>query len=429
MKNIHTQFRSLLNGARLSIEFRLLAILARTKVTPNLIGELETLSKQSPNWQKFLSLAESHGVLPLVIRHLKTFRFLAVDEIIIKQAEIATRSWALKSFFLASELLRVQSQFQLAEIPFVAFKGPALAQQAFGDTTIRTFSDLDLIVSPDQLAAATKVLLSMGLEPMPARTSAELTDLLDSGLLTRLTHEHTFVKTKSPVKDMPLRVDLHWNVAPISFERIEYADIAAESEMVTICGQQVNTLSAERCLVALAIHATKHQFADLKWLVDIAELAQRRNLDWQKIDRIARSWQATQMVDLAMFLACGLMFDLHLETEQETRISNNSDLERLAADTLELWAANADVRESNLRQYYAYSCRALGSRHRAILFLLHELFSPNMVAWQTFKLPKTFFLFYYILSPLILFWNFLFRKPQGTEATGEATKMEISTYA
>ncbi|CAN5272083.1 hypothetical protein BH10CYA1_BH10CYA1_58610 [soil metagenome] len=357
-------------------------------------------------------LAESHGVLPLVTRHIKTLDFLTVDEVILKQAETATKSWALKSFFLASELLRVQNQFKLAGIPFVAFKGPALAQQAFGDATIRTFSDLDLIVSPEQLAPAAKVLLSMGLVATPARSPAELVDLLDSGLLARLTHEHTFIKMKSPIKGLPLRVDLHWNVAPISFEKIDYTDIAADSEAVPVCGQQVNTLSAERCLVALSIHATKHQFADLKWLVDIAELAQRPNLDWQKIDSIARSWQATQMLDLAIYLASSLEYDLHLETQVEARLANNSDLEKLASVTIELWATDLELRESNLRQYYSYSCRALGNWHRASLFLLYELFSPNMVAWQTFKLPMTLFPFYYVLSPSLMCWNFLAKRRQ-----------------
>jgi hypothetical protein len=404
-----------LDETRLSVEFRLLTILSRTSVSPDLKVKLEILSRQSPNWKSLVSLAESHGVLPLVTRHLKAFDFLAVDKSVVKQAESVTKSGAIKSFFLASELLRLQNEFQSAGISFIAFKGPALAQQAFGDTTIRTFSDLDLIVAPEQLTAAVNVLSSLSMMATPSRTPAELSELLQSGLLARLTHEHTFVRTKSPIAGFPLRVDLHWNVAPVSFEKIEYAEIAADPEAVVICGQKVDTMNAERCLVALAIHATKHQFADLKWLIDIAELAQRPNLNWDKIDEIANSWQATKIVDLSIYLASMIGYDLHPTAAATARMEKYPDLEILASDTIEIWSTTSEIRTVNLRQYYSYSCLALGSWRRALLFLLYELFSPNMVAWQTIKLPAHLFPFYYFISPLVLGWNFLSQKKADHE--------------
>jgi hypothetical protein len=417
-----------LNDTRLSVEFRLLTILSRTSISPDLKVKLEILSRQSPSWNNLVSLAESHGVLPLVTRHLKAFDFLAIDKNVIKQAEAGTKSGAIKSFFLASELLRIQNVFQSAGISFIAFKGPALAQQAFGDTTIRTFSDLDLIVAPEELPAAVNELSSLSMTATPSRTKAELSELLHSGLLARLTHEHTFVRTKSPIPGYPLRVDLHWNVAPISFERIEYAQIAADPEAVLICGQKVDTLNAERCLVALAIHATKHQFADLKWLVDIAELAQRPDLNWDKIEEIANSWQATKIVDLSIYLATMIGYDLHPTAAAMARMEKYSDLEILASDTIELWSATSGIRTVNLRQYYSYSCRALGSWKRALLFLLNELFSPNMVAWQTVKLPAHLFSLYYIISPLVLGWNFLSKKKADLEDNRGAIKSD-SKYA
>ncbi len=52
---------------------------------------------------------------------------------------------------MTAELIRLLKIFQEAEVPVISFKGPILAQLAYGDISFRIFSDLDLLIKESDL--------------------------------------------------------------------------------------------------------------------------------------------------------------------------------------------------------------------------------------------------------------------------------------
>ena len=50
---------------------------------------------------------------------------------------------------LTSELIKIMKLLEENDIKAIAFKGPTLAQLAYGDVTLRQYVDLDLLVELD----------------------------------------------------------------------------------------------------------------------------------------------------------------------------------------------------------------------------------------------------------------------------------------
>ena len=70
-----------------------------------------------------------------------------------------------RGLWFASELLRITHHLAKKEIRAIPYKGPVLAQSAYGDLALRHFSDLDLLISPrdfDQAKNALSLLWIFG---------------------------------------------------------------------------------------------------------------------------------------------------------------------------------------------------------------------------------------------------------------------------
>jgi len=106
------------------------------------------------DWAALERLASDHGVAPLVMRALPApFASHFQDQ------ERQRTKWGLR---LTAELLRLLDLFERNAILALPFKGPVLAEALYGDLALRESCDLDLLVHPNDLASAKKVMLAAG---------------------------------------------------------------------------------------------------------------------------------------------------------------------------------------------------------------------------------------------------------------------------
>src|SRR5205823_2480142 len=85
-------------------------------------------------------------------------------------------------------------------------------------------------------------------------------------------------------------IDLHWGLLPpgYGFTRPD-PDLWRRTETVTLGGTALHTLGPEDTLLFFALHAAKHDWNNLRWLCDLAQLLRARpGLDWDAIDERAR---------------------------------------------------------------------------------------------------------------------------------------------
>ncbi|GAB3254589.1 hypothetical protein GCM10027448_21810 [Nocardioides dilutus] len=176
----------------------------------------------------------------------------------------------------------------LADVPWLTFKGPVLSEALHPVVGLRSYGDLDVLVSPWDLREACERLLRSGWQVLATRD-----DLLNG----EVTGEIEVGRTGG------VPVDLHWSlVLSESMRRrfpIPTADLLARSTPLTIGSVETRTLDPTDTLVHLCHHAAFSGAVRLVHLLDVDQAA-RGIQDWDLVVGRARSWGAAAQVGLVL---------------------------------------------------------------------------------------------------------------------------------
>jgi hypothetical protein len=258
------------------------------------------------DWAGFLGAATYHGLI------LGSFGPLCQSNILSRMppevaSDIQERHQRLSAFHLAqaAELVRIMATLKGAEIPTLAYKGPALTQQIFGDLISRESVDLDLLVPEASVFAALDLLEKEGyawaeIGPRPHRTS----ELSANHAFTLRSHDRRFL------------VDLHWHLAEdVALDFVpEISSLFEDPEMVPMLGCSVAAVRVEKLLPLLGFHSVKHSWYQLKWFVDIATLARLPEFDWDAAFRYMDSAESSSVAQVSHLglLVADRLFDCSL---------------------------------------------------------------------------------------------------------------------
>jgi hypothetical protein len=299
-------------------ESELLVWCARTVVSDDLKARIRRHVQAPLNWRVFLKLAEYHGVVPLMSRTLGTVAPDLVPADFLTQLRQRTSVGAMLNQTLAHELIGVCDALQARGVPVIPFKGATLAVQAYGDLTLRDFTDLDLLVPEGSVGAAQAVLAMLGYEERSV-VAGESEAHHDGPY-------QVFVKRRTLC-----RVDLQWLMAHQHFAfRLDRPEFWARRSAVTIEGQSLPGLAPEDLLLVLCVHGSKHAWEQLKWVCDVAELVRSHpDLNWNQIFVQASTWRCQRMVYLGLSVS-HLMLDVPLPTVVLERLKADVEVDALA---------------------------------------------------------------------------------------------------
>jgi len=246
-------------------EFEFLCALAGAELAPERIERIANWNRSALDWSEVLRLAEHHGVLPLAARNLiEHARGLPAEvESTLRSAyETNLRS----SLWFAAELARIMQHFERRQLRAVPYKGAVLAQSLYGDIGLRSFSDLDFLISSADFERAKQALAEIGYRP-----AADLTPAVER-LWLRTGYERAFDGAAG--KNL---VELQWALLPhlygadLHLNDLGVEDLMARAGCTVVGGFEVSCLSPEDSLLVLCLHAAKHLWMRLIWLSDIAE--------------------------------------------------------------------------------------------------------------------------------------------------------------
>ena len=99
--------------------------------------------------------AREHGILPILHSRLEEFPNCIPSEVLQRIRREFERN-AFHCMTNTEELLQVLSAFEQARIVAMPFKGVVLGASAYGDMTMRTAGDLDLLIRYPDLAEQPK---------------------------------------------------------------------------------------------------------------------------------------------------------------------------------------------------------------------------------------------------------------------------------
>src|ERR1051325_8197927 len=110
-----------------------------------LASDLRTKLDDSLNWDYLFTTAQAHGLLPLLHKHLAGISDRVPGHFLsrLKRESVANSQNVLH---LIGKQLRVYKLFKENGIPVALFKGPLLAQMAYGEMSLRHAGDIDVLI-------------------------------------------------------------------------------------------------------------------------------------------------------------------------------------------------------------------------------------------------------------------------------------------
>jgi hypothetical protein len=266
----------------------------------------EQRSINDENWNEFLRLAEHHGILALVARNL-TAHARDLPPEIARRLQSAYAANLRRNLWFAAELMRILQHFERKQLRVLPYKGPVLAQTAYGDLGLRSFSDLDLLISPNDFAQARQALSEIGYQP-----SQQLAPAVER-LWLRTGYERAFDGAAG--KNI---VELQWNLLPYFYAvdsrsanfrvedllaRASRTVLGANDGPVELLETAAPCLSPEDSLLVLCLHAAKHLWTCLIWVADIAESLRMPGIDFALVISRAQALGITRILGVSVWLA------------------------------------------------------------------------------------------------------------------------------
>lgn len=392
-------------------EFELLLRCARTELCPLQRDRIATLAQQPLAWEWLADVASRHRLTPFIHRHLTDVapgRCPAPLRRAWEEETLRVIGWNMR---LVNELAAVAGMLRESQIPLLCLKGPALDAAYYGNRRLRLSVDLDLLVRSADVQRAGEQLRRRGFQPQ-----FELSRRWWPVFLRR------FVELAFSRESPSQLIELHWGLHPPGYSLTPSCDAVWDrAELVLVDKCPVQTLGPEDNLQYLCLHAARHNWQKLIWLVDIAELVrQRPSLDWERVLSPITPGPAGRPLRVSLLMAAKLL-DGAIPGEIVQRFAADHDECRIAAQAAR--AGFLDEQQEPLASveypWRSLYFKALGTR-RDKLRLLHDvLLQPTPLEWQLVPLPAWLAPLHYAVRPWRLLWRALLRRCRIVASIGE----------
>ncbi len=367
----------------------LLVACARTTLLPEDRVAAERAIEAGIDWERLPALAERHGVLPLVHRHLGAEPLRAhVPAAAAEALGRIGRMWGARGLWMANELATLLGELSARGIAALPFKGPLLAQQLYGSAALRQVVDLDILVRPHDLPSVAELLVARGFTT-PSWGAAEV-----DALALAHSKDVTF-HAPPPSWLLELHVGLQAADGRASYGFDDFAD-----RLTTTSFMGVETLAfpPEELLAYLCAHGAGHAWSRLSWVCDVAELLRRGLVtDWRRVDEAARLLGATRRVASGVRIAHEL-----LGAPLPAGAPRGDRWARSAARQVVRRTLAGNGGEPTQLELFGHKLRtdaSAAARARRVLRLLR----PSVADRVTLPLPEPLRPLYVMLRPLRLF--------------------------
>jgi hypothetical protein len=304
-----------------------------------------------------------------------------------------------------AELDRALDVLAAAGVSARCLKGPLLSSWLYGSPGLRHASDLDLLVHESDVGAADAALRRAGCRRI--RPGFALSPRQDREY-RRAHYEFSYTAPGSG-----LEIELAWRL-----EELTPAAWTRPAASVHCHGRDYSVPPADLLAAYLCVHGARHGWCRLFWLLDVALLFRREDLDWAAALALARAHGADAPALQAAQLAASLFAvapPAVLQPANPTEARRTASLAREALRQLSLRPVEETTTREWMRQL-VYRLRLARDWPRR-----RELLRPHLLSlatWETVSLPDRWFAIYYLLTPPLWIvrrlrraWRRLFPQP------------------
>jgi len=346
------------------------------------------------DWPLFLELVEHHRLIPLVSHNLQTS--IAGDgtpeqRTVLDGLRQMTSANTYRTLRSLAELRRVIQEFQSHNISVRVLKGIPLAQSVFGDLSLRSTGDLDLLIDEDSILEADRLLRGFGY-----RGLFQVERFTPKRLAFYRTHWKDLAYQNSTTG---FEVDLHWRCFRNSAMPGAGLCATPAQETVSFGSFQVTTLPPMETLLYLCVHGTLDGWLYLKSLADVGAMV--RTMEPAQLDALAElaaGYGILPELSAALILVRRYFgmesWSAHLLGETDPTVEH---ILRFAGQSLERgrFLSGRDAIPAGAMMAFEIGLRR-NFRYRMEL-LLRVLFRARM--WESIPLPDFLFGIYPLLSP------------------------------
>lgn len=245
------------------LEFRLALACARWPLREREVAEIRGLASQPLDWDWFKKIVERNQIVPLAYHNLRGTLSDVYHGKILKSFRDSALAQTRNAMSQAAELVRVSESVRSAGLEMTSLKGLALSVVAYGNLTMRSAGDIDLLVPPAQVLEVERVLLGLGYKRF--EPGAKLTP-------RRMKHYLRYYKNFTYLSEKGPPLELHWrlflNTPMLKGEEIRFPPTMP----VTVGPGVVATLDRNELFLYLCAHGAIHGWPILKWIADIGAL-------------------------------------------------------------------------------------------------------------------------------------------------------------
>ena len=349
------------------------------------------------DWDYFDQLVSQHRIQPLLIRGLRPFGGDCPPELAKYRPQ--------QSRFMKQSMERIQAlaainaAFSDAGIPMITMKGPMLAMELYGDPSLRTSRDLDLMVGEEDLDRAGELLIAMGYEP---EAHLHASTPLRQKFYRLVEHEKHVVYNKGD-----LCIELHWQS---DYQRQQsFPELWARREERQLLGRPIALMGPDDRIPALIIHAAEHGFLRLRWLLDLYELQKKSGFSWE------RAYELMDAQGLGVVLLETLLVMHRLDLPGLTDAKSKYFILNRTADGVSLEAKDADRAAKLCDAVYPLLQRYVDPTEpewKAYDRLMpNEVYGKTPLQWLLTVLGPTEHEYKFVDLPDWLFWLYFIIRP------------------
>ncbi|PGB76809.1 Renal dipeptidase [Bacillus wiedmannii] len=345
------------------------------------------------DWEVFLEQAVHHRVYPVIYQKLKQ-----VDEELIPSHIVQTlnRKYKKNTFqmlYLSAEMERINKLCNENEIRMIFLKGPVLSQDLYGDISLRTSCDLDVLIPMQNLEKVEMLLLEQGY----------VKDDYIQTILNDWKWRHHHITFFHPIKR--IKVEIHWRLNPGPGKEPGFEELWGRKRKSTLTSNSVYMLGKEDLFLFLVSHGARHGWSRLRWLVDIKKIVDQE-LNWSEIHKLMRKYQMLHLGGQALILAAQLL-GVRLD-ERMMELVAKKHSKQLAQEALFYFKQMINLHTNPVpEEVFIYHSRylfSLMSNQQKILYIMSQLY-PYPIDAKTLPLPKFLHFLYFPLRPFLCLWR------------------------
>lgn len=215
---------------------------------------------------------QSRSLLPFVYHRQQTLQPSRAALKLAKQAYLEIWSTNQRRFQRLAEVLE---KFAAAGIPSVLLKGAALATHYYASEGLRDMGDVDVLVHPEDLRAATGILFGLGWTTGESLSAEVLASQM------RIRHAWGFYDPEGR------SLDLHWRPSASCYSPEIADELWRGVRSSRLRGAPVGVLDDTGQLFCVCVHAVQTG-ANVRWIADSLAILAAGRVDWERLADLAR---------------------------------------------------------------------------------------------------------------------------------------------